>query len=276
MLESFWKHLLRVAVVVFLLVQIIGMTCIDWFMFHPGMVDEEYAPSSDGYVDIGGDGVTIAAVVLGPERGRKAIIRCHGNAESMYQSVCVLRELAGRGFTVASVDYPGYGLSSGRPTEEGCYGNVHRLYDWLVSVRGFDPKDIIVDGFSIGTGSAVELAATRPVGGLVLEAPFLSAPRAVTRIRVLPIDPFPNASRIRNGIGCPLIIIHGKEDRIVPYAQGEKLFELSSFGEGNRGHYRKFYPVDGADHGGIAEKMGKDRYLDLISTFAETICGESK
>lgn len=86
--------------------------CIDWFMFHPEMITEKYDESAEGYVNIGTREDPIAAVILGPELGKKAILRCHGNTESMYQSLWVLRDLIWRGYTVACVDYPGYGLSA--------------------------------------------------------------------------------------------------------------------------------------------------------------------
>ncbi len=282
-MKTLLKSFLRVVIVVFVLLQIIGITCIDWLMFHPEMIRETYDEKTEGYVNVGTAEEPIAAVVLGPTRGAKAILHCHGNAESMVQSIEVLRELVQKGFTVAAVDYPGYGLSSGRPTEKGCYRNVHRLYDWLIEKRGFAPEDIIVSGFSIGTGSAVELAATKPVGGLVLGAPFLSAPRAVTRVRLLPIDPFPNAQRVFNVIACPMLIFHGTDDHVVPFAQGEELARISK----NRNWakddveqrlrwYREFVPVEGADHGEVSAVLGVDKYLDKVADFAKTICTEKR
>ena len=267
LIKDIGKRILRVAIVVFVMMQIIAYSCIDWFMFHPGMVTEKYDESAEGYVNIGTGEEPIAAVILGQERGKKAILRCHGNAESMYQSLWVLRDLIWRGYTVACVDYPGYGLSAGSPTEEGCYRAVHRLYDYLVEKRGFSPKDIIVDGFSIGTGPAVELASTKEVGGLVLEAPFLSAPRVLIRVRLLLNDPFPSARRVYNGIGCPMLIIHGTDDTVIPFAQGERLHQLSCLRP--CGYSRRFVPVEGADHTEIPDALGTTDYLELIAGFAE-------
>ena len=267
LIKDIGKRILRVAIVVFVMMQIISLTSIDWFMFHPGMVTEKYDESAEGYVNIGTGEEPIAAVILGQERGKKAILRCHGNAESMYQSLWVLRDLIWRGYTVACVDYPGYGLSAGSPTEEGCYRAVHRLYDYLVEKRGFSPKDIIIDGFSIGTGSACELAAALLVGGLVLEAPFLSAPRVLTRVRLLLNDPFPSARRVYNGIGCPMMIIHGTDDTVIPFAQGERLHQLSCLLP--CGYSRRFVPVEGADHTEIPDALGTTDYLELIAGFAE-------
>ena len=254
------KSVLRILACVAVVALIVGTGCVNSLMFHPEACKGGYGESTEGYVDIGTNGVKIAAIVLGPEHSKKAILRCHGNAEDAANSLFALRYLARRGFTVACVDYPGYGLSDGTPDEEGCYRNVHRLYDWLVETRGFNPEDIIVDGFSIGPGSATELAATKPVGRLVLEAPFLSAPRVVTRIRVLPIDPFPNLKMIKD-VKCPVLIIHGTKDSVIPYRHGKELFELVNAP-------KRFIPVEGANHDDLVFTMGEERYLKAIEEFA--------
>ena len=179
----------------------------------------------------------------------------------MVESIAALKELVNEGYTVASVDYPGYGLSDGSPDEKGCYRNVHRLYDWLIEKRGFKPEDIVIDGFSIGTGPATELAATRPCGGLILEAPFLSAPRVVTRVRLLPVDPFPNLKRIGN-VKCRVLIIHGTNDGVVPYAQGQALFKLAN-------EPKRFVSVEDGDHNTLVDDMGFDEYLALVKEFVD-------
>ena len=248
---------------------LVGTACINLLMFHP--VKPVYNATTKGVVDIGTNGVRIAAVVQEPERGspppqelrrgRKAILRCHGNAEDMVESIAVLKELVNEGYSVASVDYPGYGLSDGSPDEKGCYRNVHRLYDWLVEKRGFKPEEIIIDGFSIGTGPATELAATRPCGGLILEAPFLSAPRVVTRVRLLPVDPFPNLKRIGD-VKCRVLMIHGTSDRVIPYSQGQALFKLAN-------EPKRFVTVDDGDHNTLVDDMGFDEYLALVKEFVD-------
>ena len=255
------KSLCRIAAAAAAIALVVATGCINSIMFHPEFVRGGYGESAPGYVDIGTNGVRVAAVSLGPERGRKAILRCHGNAEDMFQTLWALAELCGDGYTVAAVDYPGYGLSDGSPDEKGCYRNVHRLYDWLVETRGFRPEDIIVDGFSIGTGPAVELAATRPVGGLILEAPFLSAPRVVTKVRMLPVDPFPNLRRIGD-VKCPVLMIHGTADSVIPYSQGKALYGLAK-------EPRRFVSVEGGDHNTLVRDMGLGTYLKLISDFME-------
>ena len=258
------RHLAGIGVmlaVLFAMIQLVGLVAINKLMFHPEMVKGGYDETLPGYVDIGTNGIRVAALIRGPKKGGKAILYCHGNAEDVTSSAEVLDLFAARDYTIAAVDYPGYGLSDGTPTEKGCYENVHRLFDWLLEKRGFRPEDIIVVGFSIGTGPATELAASRKVGGLVLEAPYLSAPRAVTRIRLLAIDPFPNIERIRL-INCPLLVIHGTDDHIVPFSQGKALFEKAV-------EPKRFVPVKGAGHVDFADVMGLEAYEKLIVEFAQ-------
>lgn len=264
MLKTVVKSSVRILACVVGVALMIGTGCINSIMFHPVMCRGGYRETTSGYVDIGTNGVKIAAVVRGPEHGKKAILRCHGNAEDMVQTLWAVGELCGDGYTVASVDYPGYGLSDGSPNEKGCYRNVHRLYDWLVEKRGFKPEDIIVDGFSIGTGPAVELAATKSVGGLILEAPFLSAPRVVTKVRILPVDPFPNLKRIGD-VKCPVLFFHGTSDRVIPYEHGRALFEIAR-------KPKRFISVEGGDHNDFPAVMGVDEYLQEIRNFADS-CG---
>lgn len=262
-MTSVIRSLLRILVGLFVAIQIVAFLSLDFLMFRP--VKGGYDASSEGYVDIGTNGVRIAATVIGPTQGRKVILRCHGNAEDMHQTLGALQSAVGDLFALAAVDYPGYGLSDGSPTEKGCYRNVHRLYEYLVKERGVDPKDILVDGFSIGTGPALELATSERVGGLVLEAPFYSAPRSVTRARILIQDPFPNAKRIRilarNWL-VPLLIIHGTDDRVIPFAQGQGLYDyISGYREFPRS---RFIPVPGADHNDIVDVLGIDDYREAL------------
>ena len=236
-----------------------GLVCllINRLMFHP--VKGGYDKTLDAYVDIGTNGVSIAARVIGVPKKNKVIMYCHGNAEDMTPIDGRFDGLIGKGYAIATFDYPGYGLSDGSPDEAGCYRNAHRLYDWLINDRGFAAKDIVVVGCSIGTGVATELAATRDVGGLWLEAAYLAAPRVVTRIRLLPIDPFPNCERIRD-VKCPIVMLHGTSDSIIPYSHGRQLYDLAP-------NPKWFIPVEDADHTDFIDIMGRSRYEAMLLSF---------
>ena len=239
------------------IMQILVCMFVNRFMFYP--VKGGYDKTLDGYIDIGTNGISVAARALGPFKGKKAILYCHGNAEDITSIDGRFDGLVGKGYTVVTVDYPGYGLSEGRPDEMGCYRNAHQLYDWLINVRGFSPKDIIVVGYSIGTGVATELATSRDVGGLWLEAAFLSATRIVTRIRLLLVDPFPNCDRITN-VKCPIVMLHGTSDSVVPYSHGRKLYKTVP-------QPKWFIPITGADHTDFIDVLGRNKYEEILYSF---------
>ena len=246
------------------IVQLLAAMLINRFMFHP--VKNGYRSDIDGFVDIGTNGVSIAARIVGAYKykGKKVIMYCHGNAEDLTAIDGRFDALVAAGYTVATFDYPGYGLSDGTSDEEGCYRNAYRLYDWLVCCRGISPKDIIVVGYSIGTGVATAIAANRKVGGLWLEAAYLSAPRAVTRIRLLLVDPFPNIDKIRH-VECPIVMLHGTSDSVIPYSQGRRLYDMAPAP-------KWFVPIDGAGHEDFIEVLGIQRYTEALRYFLDKGC----
>ncbi len=89
----------------------------------------------------------------------------------------------------------------------------------LVEDCGLAETNIIVAGFSIGGGPSCYLAEKHDVGGLLLFAPFKSAVRVVTQIRIMPFDPFPNIARIPR-TRCPVLVFHGTADRVIPFTHG--------------------------------------------------------
>jgi hypothetical protein len=247
---------LPVGIVLF---QVLASVFINRFMFHP--IKGGYDKTLDGYVDIGTNGVSIAARIVGACKGKKVLMYCHGNAEDLTAIDGRFDTLVAGGYTVATFDYPGYGLSDGTPDEKGCYRNAYRLYDWLVCCRGISPKDIIVVGYSIGTGVATAIAESRKVGGLWLEAAYLSAPRAVTRIRLLFVDPFPIVDKIRH-VKCPIVMLHGTSDSIIPYSHGRRLYDVAP-------NPKWFVPIDGAGHGDFIGVMGIQRYTEALRCFLD-------
>lgn len=257
--KIFRKRDIWILLLGFFVMQALAFLTINRFMFHP--VKNGYSSDTDGFVDIGTNGVSIAARIVGAYKGKKVIMYCYGNAEDLTAIDGRFGTLVADGYTVATFDYPGYGLSDGTPDEEGCYRNAYRLYDWLVCCRGISPKDIIVVGYSIGTGVATAIAANRKVGGLWLEAAYLSAPRAVTRIRLLFVDPFPNSDTIRH-VKCPIVMLHGTSDSLIPYSQGRRLYDIAPTP-------KWFVSINGAGHGDFIEVMGLQRYTEVLRCFLD-------
>ncbi len=169
------------------------------------------------------DGRRISAMHLrNPEAGL-TVLYSHGNAEDLGDVLPFLEAMRKRGFSVMSYDYAGYGTSEGKPSEKVTYRDIEAAYAYLVGEAGVAPQSIIVHGRSVGGGVASHLAAGKPVGGLILESSFVSAFRVMTRYPLLPFDKFPNLRRIAK-VDCPVLIIHGEADEMVPAWHGRKLF----------------------------------------------------
>jgi fermentation-respiration switch protein FrsA (DUF1100 family) len=144
------------------------------------------------------------------------------------------------------------------------YQDELAAYDYLTRQIGVPAAQVIAYGRSLGAATALEAATRRPVAGLVLESSFLSAFRVLTRVPVLPWDKFPNASKIRR-VTCPVLVIHGRDDQVVPFWHGERLFALA------RSRKQNFW-VDGAGHNDVMLVAGP-AYFRHIRIFADTLAG---
>jgi pimeloyl-ACP methyl ester carboxylesterase len=96
------------------------------------------------------------------------------------------------------------------------------------------PERIILYGYSVGTGPSVYLAARRPVAGLILESPFVSTFRVMTKIPLFPVDKLRNLHEIKR-VHCPVLVLHGTRDTIIPFWHGQQVFAASQQSE-QRGH----------------------------------------
>ncbi|MCL4401190.1 MAG: alpha/beta hydrolase [Acidobacteria bacterium] len=159
------------------------------------------------------------------------------------------------------MDYRGYGRSEGQPSESGLYRDADTAYQYLLDA-GYTPEQIVVYGQSLGSAVAVDLAARKPVRGVILEAPFPSisavAGRALPvlgRIAVWGFDSVSKISRVR----APLLIIHGDRDRTVPFDLGESLFAAAA-------EPKSFWRVRGAGHNDLPETAGT-AYRERLSAF---------
>lgn len=228
------------------------------------VVPADYGWDTKGIIRIG-DKKDIAAFLDGDCSGR-CLVFCHGNAETAVSERHWFNKLSAAGVSVISPDYRGYALSEGKMSEDGCYEAAHAAYDYLVNDMGVRGEDIFVLGYSLGSAIAVELAATQKVGGLILQSPFISG-RKLKRFWLgeeeMPIEDddksFPTATRLSN-IHVPTLVIHGKSDDVVPFSQGEAVFNRIASNE------KAFVPVEYAGHCDFQIKLGDD-YIPLLSNF---------
>lgn len=192
------------------------------------------------------------------------LLHVHGNAEDLGGIRWVMEEFRGRGFEVVAFDYRGYGLSDGTPSTQRAYEDVEAVYHHLVRDRGLSPGRILVHGRSVGAAMALYLAERHPVGGLVVESAFLSAFRARTQISIAPFDKMNNARRMKN-VRCPVLVIHGEQDRVIPFWQGKRLYELAP-------DPKQSLWVPGAGHDDVLLEAGES-YWQAWSNFCSSLAG---
>jgi fermentation-respiration switch protein FrsA (DUF1100 family) len=198
--------------------------------------------------------------------GQGAVLYSHGNAGNLSHRGEGLRRwinLTGR--AVLIFDYPGYGRSAGRPSEDGCLAAGATAHAWLIGVRHVPAEQVLLYGGSLGGAIATDLAARGPHRALVLVSAFTSI-RDMARKQFpwLPMwwlvrTRFDNLRKIAHSRG-PVFIAHGTADRLVPFSQGERLFAAAP-------EPKQFFPLYGYDHN---HAPGPDFYAALLGFLDRT------
>jgi fermentation-respiration switch protein FrsA (DUF1100 family) len=169
----------------------------------------------------------LAAAYLPNPEARYTLLYSHGNGEDLGDDLPVLEEYRHAGFAVFAYDYNGYGQSAGRASESAVYRDSEAAFDFLTGTLHVPPSQVIAFGHSLGAAAAIHLAASRPVAGLIAQAPFLSAFRVITRVQIVPWDKFNNARTIQT-VHCPVLIAHGRRDGVIPFWHGERIYALAN------------------------------------------------
>lgn len=206
------------------------------------------------------DGTSISAYFLKAKKSDRLLIYSHGNGEDIGQIHPLLEDFKHLGTSVIAYDYPGYGTSSGQASESGTYLAIEAVFKYATETLGYSHNKITVYGRSLGSGPSAWLAQREAVAGLILDGGFTSSFRVVTGIKLLLWDKFDNYARLAN-IKCPILIIHGTEDRVVPFKHAQKNWNRI---EGAK--YKLF--VQGAGHGDLIETAG-DNYWNTVIPFIE-------
>lgn len=178
------------------------------------------------------DGTRVSAWYFPVDGSQRTVLYAHGDGETMDNVAGMLNLCRELGFGLLAYDYRGYGASEGRPSEDGLYADTTAAYDYLTKTQKLPASSIIAVGYSLGTAMATDLASRRPVGALVLLAPFLSSHNmAELRYPWLPAsitlpNRFNNELKITD-VTAPVFIAHGDADKTIPYTHGERLSDLA-------------------------------------------------
>lgn len=212
------------------------------------------------------DGVTVRGwLVKNPASPRSPlIIYFGGNAEEV--SWLISEAARFRGWSLALINYRGYGSSGGTPGEKKLFADALTIYDYFAQRPDIGSGNIVVMGRSLGSGVAVHLAHNRPVKGLVLVTPFDSMTSvAQEKFRFLPVslllrhrfDSLSLAPSMRQ----PMLALAAGEDTIIPPHHARRLAD-------SWGGQATFVVLEGADHNTID---AHNRYWQTIIDFLSAL-----
>ena len=177
------------------------------------------------------DGERILAWWAPASPGRPTFLYFHGNAGGLITRADRIKRFAGAGLGVFMPAFRGYAGSSGKPSEVAIVADALLAYDYLRKA-GIAPDDIIAYGELLGSGVAVQLAATRTVGALILDAPYTSLPDIGKRlypfapVATFMVDRFESKKHIAK-VKAPILILHGTNDTTIPIELGRSLFDAA-------------------------------------------------
>ncbi len=219
------------------------------------------------------DGLALHGWLLPADSELPLVLFFHGNGGNISHRLPHLADLRAMGFPVFVFDYRGYGKSAGRPrSEEDLYRDGRAALAWLER-NGRNPAQILYYGRSLGAAVALRLALENPPAGVVLEAAFTTLHEIAARIDPLNYylfgfwslgKSFDNLARVER-LAVPLLVIHGRDDQIVPVAMGRTVYARAP-------SPKAYLEIAGAGHADTREAGGelyRRAWLELAETAAE-------
>jgi len=179
------------------------------------------------------DGLRLTGWYIPAENAEMTVLFCHGNGGNMMHRLDSINILCNLGLNCFIFDYRGYGNSEGKPSEEGTYLDARAAYEWLAKEKGISPDDIIVFGRSLGGSIAAQLAGKVKVGALIIESAFTSYADIGRKFYpYMPVRWFARFSYRTvdyvKDVHCPVMIIHSRNDEIIPFEFGLELYEAAN------------------------------------------------
>lgn len=228
----------------------------------------------DGEGDLRHESWFFAAPGSGADHPAPVVIFFHGNADMIDWLADRARDYAQLGCSTLLVEYPGYRANRGKPSEQSTVDEGVRAVELMRARPGIDPNRIVLHGMSLGTGVAAQVAARISVNAhtgpaaLILDSPFTSVASFAARYLVPPSivkHPF-HTDRVLGSLACPILIIHGTRDTIIPVENGRTLATLSpriTYVELDAGHL-DLDRVPAAYWGPIRECLGKSGVIEPV------------
>ena len=234
------------------------------FLFHPRSTAQDFEydfnyPYEEKWYDTSNNSC-IHTLKFSVKDSKGLVFYLHGNAGSLRDWGWVYTDFISRGYDLLILDYRTFGKSKGKLSEQNMVNDACFVFDQVSET--YPKENIVIYGRSIGTGVALQLAAQRKAKGLILESPFYSIADIASKIA--PIFPVKLLLRFKfesysyiNQVNYPTYIIHGVEDKIVPFSSGNKLAQ-----EAKNETY--LIPVQEAQHDNLSDYLEFSELLNKV------------
>lgn len=213
------------------------------------------------------DGNVIHGLYWPAPESQPTILLFHGNAGTVFHWAAIRDDFAPLNSGLLIIDYPGYGKSTGSPTEASVYAAGKAALDWLKKEKGLSERDIIIFGISLGGGVASQIALKTNARALILESTFRSIPLVAEKhFPLMPTDTILKSERFETYrklplIKIPVLFIHGTADKLVPAYESKANYELAN-------EPKEIFLVEKAGHNDVSRTAGK-AYGQTIKAWLE-------
>ncbi|MEO9514036.1 MAG: alpha/beta fold hydrolase [Flavobacteriaceae bacterium] len=229
-----WLYILLIVLSVYLLISVLLYFLQDYFLFKPEKLSKDFQFHYDNqeieeYNIETRDGATINGLRFKAENPKGIVFYLKGNSKSIKGWGKFSVDFTRHGYDVIMVDYRGFGKSTGRRTQKAVKRDMQVVYNKLK--EKVSEKYIILYGRSMGSGFATKLASMNNPRMLILDAPYYSLSKVAKKyIPFMPLSllikfPMPTHKWLKY-VNCPIHIIHGTDDKLIPYKTSVKLSKI--------------------------------------------------
>jgi len=233
-------------------------------LYNPGDIGLEYEKVQLKTTD----GLILSAWFIPAEKAEFTVLLCDGNGGNMSHRLDLINIFNELGLNCLIFDYRGYGASGGKPTEQGVYIDAQTAYDWLINEKMIEPEEIIMFGQSLGGSIAAHLASNVKVQGLIIESGFTSYIDIGRKFYpYMPVRLFARygfrTSDYLKKVNCPVLIIHSRNDEIIPFEFGRRLYEEAAK------EPKEFLEISGGHNDGFLQS--RQIYCEGLSNWIQFI-----
>ena len=230
-----WLNIILIILATYLAIGLIFYFLQDYFFFRPEILPKHFEykypfPFEEVNFDME-DGGQINGLHFKVPNSRGVIFYLKGNSKNIKGWGKFAKDFVSKGYDFFMIDYRGFGKSSGRRTETTLFNDAQTVYKWLQN-HYEEEEEIVLYGRSMGSGIAARMASWNNPKLLILDSPYFSFLYQVRRFGfILPLSLLLKyqirTDQFVKKITCPVFIIHGDKDRLIPDNQSKKLVEIN-------------------------------------------------